>query len=59
MSSGFAEPGSNTIPVLAEQSQKAGIGNAFAAGFEFIDENGGGRGVRLKKRQQKKPRRAE
>ena len=56
MSSGFAEPGSNTIPVLAEQSQKAGIGNAFATGFEFIDANGGGPGVRLKKRQQKKPR---
>jgi ribosome-binding protein aMBF1 (putative translation factor) len=26
-----------------------------AAGVEFIDENGGGPGVRLRKRQQKKP----
>ena len=29
-----------------------------AAGVEFIDENGGGPGVRLKKRQQRKPWRA-
>ena len=32
------------------------IRRAFeAAGVEFIDENGGGPGVRLKKRQQKRP----
>jgi transcriptional regulator with XRE-family HTH domain len=30
-----------------------------AAGVEFIDENGGGPGVRLRKRQGKKPSRAE
>ena len=31
------------------------VRNAFeAAGVEFIDENGGGPGVRLRKRQQKK-----
>ena len=29
-----------------------------AAGVEFIDENGGGPGVRLRKRQGKKPSRA-
>jgi hypothetical protein len=29
-----------------------------AAGVEFIDENGGGAGVRLRKRQGKKPRQA-
>jgi DNA-binding transcriptional regulator YiaG len=29
------------------------------AGVEFIDENGGGPGVRLKKRQQKKAQRTE
>jgi transcriptional regulator with XRE-family HTH domain len=29
-----------------------------AAGVEFIDENGGGPGVRLRKRQAKKPSRA-
>jgi hypothetical protein len=28
-----------------------------AAGVEFIDENGGGPGVRLRTRQEKKPRR--
>jgi transcriptional regulator with XRE-family HTH domain len=30
-----------------------------AAGIEFIDENGGGPGVRLRKRQQKKTQRTE
>jgi hypothetical protein len=30
-----------------------------AAGIEFIDENGGGPGVRLRKRQQKKSQRTE
>jgi len=30
-----------------------------AGGVEFIDENGGGAGVRLKKRRRKKPQRAE
>jgi transcriptional regulator with XRE-family HTH domain len=37
---------SETLATIAEVLKRAGV--------EFIDENGGGPGVRLKKRQQKK-----
>ncbi len=41
--------------MVAHMSTTAALRNALvAAGIEFIDENGGGPGVRLRKRQPKK-----
>jgi hypothetical protein len=46
-----AKPGN----LLAHRSTVAAIRSAFQrAGIEFIDENGGGAGVRLRKPQQKR-----
>jgi transcriptional regulator with XRE-family HTH domain len=44
--SGLTEPRRATLTVLKQAFERAGV--------EFIDENGGGRGVRLRKRQRTK-----
>jgi transcriptional regulator with XRE-family HTH domain len=44
--SGVSQPRRSTLDVIRRAFESAGV--------EFIDENGGGPGVRLKKRQQKK-----
>ena len=46
LESGLSQPRPATIEVIRRAFE--------AAGVEFIDENGGGPGVRLRKRQQKK-----
>ena len=46
LESGLSQPRPATIEVICRAFE--------AAGVEFIDENGGGPGVRLRKRQQKK-----
>jgi len=44
--SGVSQPRRSTLDVIRRAFESAGV--------EFIDENGGGPGVRLKRRQQKK-----
>jgi predicted transcriptional regulator len=62
----LARASSVSLPTIKRLESKAGIMAAHfstvaalrkaleAAGVEFIDENGGGPGIRLRKRQQKK-----
>jgi transcriptional regulator with XRE-family HTH domain len=50
LEAGLSRPRNATFEVIQRAFE--------AAGVEFIDENGGGPGVRLKKRQQRKPWRA-
>jgi hypothetical protein len=66
MVSDFGNPDEQAGNEYAERSQSGGSGRkskratleviwrAESAGIEFIDENGGGPGVRLRKRQAKK-----
>ena len=54
----FVQHRSARYPIRCRQPARVRVTRPFveleAAGVEFIDENGGGPGVRLRKRQQKK-----
>jgi predicted transcriptional regulator len=51
LESGTSQPRRATVDVIRRAFEEAGV--------EFIEENGGGAGVRLKKPRSGKPRRAE